>query len=284
MKQIQIRNLSHTDNTTLLNCFNISFSDYVIPFRLNLPQLETKLRTESVDKSISIGAFRGDQLIGFVLHGQRRIDDVQVAYNGGTGVIPEERGQKITRKMYEFILPILKQRGFEEVVLEVISTNTPAISSYDKIGFKEIRHLSCFKGKPLVRETNRHIRIEEVKAVHFDEVLQFGEIEPTWQNSKATILELGNAVRYFLAFNGDAIYGYCFLNNANHRILQIAVKKELRNGLIGSSLLHAIGHAIRGPISIINVDDGFRSTLDFFEKRDMKKTLGQLEMRLKIRY
>ncbi|MEM8927929.1 MAG: GNAT family N-acetyltransferase [Bacteroidota bacterium] len=265
----------------ILNCFNTAFSDYLIPLQLSLEQLETKLHTESIAKGISVGAFKENILIGFVLHGQRTIDGIPTAYNAGTGVIPKERGQGITQKMYEFIKPILKQRRFQEVYLETISTNTPAIISYEKIGFEAIRGLSCFKGKPNIPKVNKYIKIKEVKEVRFDALPQFGEIRPTWQNSKETILRMGTA-RYFLALKGDGICGYCILNHMNNRILQIAVKKEYRNGSIGTSLLNYLTNKISEPISIINVDDAFKPTLCFFEKRNMKKTLSQIEMKLKI--
>ncbi len=282
MKPILIRSLSQTGNKAILNCFNSAFSDYSIPLQLNLEQLETKLHTESIDKAISVGAFKENALIGFVLHGQRTHDGIPIAYNAGTGVIPTDRGQGITQKMYGFIKPILKERKFKEVFLEVISTNTAAIVSYKKIGFKERQRLSCFKGVPHIPEVNKDISIKEVKGVNFEVLQEFGEIRPTWQNSKETILRMGNSARYFLAFMGDDICGHCILNAKNNRILQIAVKKEFRHQWIGTSLLNTISSKMHEPISIINVDDGFKSTLHFFEKRNMKKTLGQIEMKLEI--
>ncbi|MEO0570497.1 MAG: GNAT family N-acetyltransferase [Bacteroidota bacterium] len=284
MEQIEIRNLSQTGNEEILNSFNTAFSDYSVPLQLDLEQLEFKLYSESVDTSISVGAFKENKLVGFVLHGNRKIKGVPVAYNAGTGVIPKERGERLTQRMYQFIRPILKREGFKTVFLEVISTNTPAIISYKKIGFKEIRPLSCYKGEPHIPKINEGITIKEIHEISFDSLQKLGELQPTWQNSRETILKMGDSVRNFLAFKDNYILGYCILNSKNNRILQMAVRNEFRNRLIGTSLLNHIKHKVSEPISIINIDARSTPTLHFFEKRNMNKTLGQIEMKLEIVY
>ena len=90
---INFDNLSEINNKDILDCFNLSFSDYSIPFKLNLEQLENKLRNENINKDISVGAFNKNKLVGFVLHGDRIKDRNRIAYNAGTGVIPTQRGQ-----------------------------------------------------------------------------------------------------------------------------------------------------------------------------------------------
>ena len=122
----------------------------------------------------------------------------------------------------------------------------------------------------------------EVPVIDFDGFPLFGEVRPTWQNSEETILNMGSSARYVLAYAGDEVCGYCILNQDNNRILQMAVKKEFRNRLVGSSLLNYIKAKISGPISIINVDNKHKSTLHFLENRNMRKTLSQIEMKLEI--
>ena len=282
MAQFEINNLSQISNEDILACFNTAFSDYSIPFRLNMTQLETKLYSESIDKSISVGAFMGKKLIGFILHGKRMVHGVQVAYNAGTGVIPQERGHGLTKRMYDYAKPILTQNGFDHVLLEVITTNDKAIWVYKRIGFKELRCLSCFKGDPLVTTINKAVKIQEVSQLNFSEFAVFGEIKPTWQNSNDTILLLKNDVCFFLGYLEGKICGYGIVNSKSNRILQLAVKKECRNELIGSSLLKYFKSNFSGPMSIINVDDNYKSTLDFFTNRNMKKTISQFEMKLTL--
>jgi len=279
---MNFQNLRKIENEEILDCFNLSFSDYSIPFKLSLKQFEAKLRTENINKDISIGTFNEKKLVGFVLHGDRNKGENRVAYNAGTGVIPTERGQNITRRMYDYIIPTLKANKFSEVVLEVISDNLPAIKSYEAIGFNLTRGLSCFKGEPFIKRKNNEIKIKQLTKVNFDELSKIGEINPTWQNCKETISNLGDNALYFLAFMGEKLCGYCILNTSNNRILQIAVKKQMRNKLIGSTILQFVKSKVSAPISIINIDSRFEETLKFFESRNLQKTLTQNEMKLEI--
>ncbi|MEZ5059203.1 MAG: GNAT family N-acetyltransferase [Saprospiraceae bacterium] len=281
---LQITTLSSTPTQTILDSFNLAFSDYSIPMKLSLDQLEAKMDTEDVNKEISVGAFRDGKLVGFVLHGQRTVGNIKRAYNAGTGVIPEERGQGLTKRMYDFILPKLKEDGFGEVMLEVISNNIPAIKSYEGIGFKKVREIVCFRGEIDIKSFNQEVKIKQVEAPNFDELEEIGEIEPTWQNSKETILNIGKNALCFLAFFDDKVCGFAIVNSSSNRLLQIAVKQEKRNQGIGSALLNHIKDQVSPTISIINIDSRFESTLDFFERRNLGRFLVQREMGLVFRF
>jgi len=279
---INIQNLSKVNNDEILECFNHSFSDYSIPFRLDLNQLEHKLNAESINKEISIGAFKENRLVGFVLHGERGNGESRIAYNAGTGVRPIERGQKLTRKMYDYIIPILQAKNFESVDLEVISNNFPAIKSYETIGFKHIRDLNCYKAELNSEKINNMVSVKEANQINLSELSNFGEIKPSWQNANKTIFNLGKQTKNILAYYQNEICGYCVLNSNNNRILQIAVKKQMRKKGVGSSILNYINHNISSSISIINVDSRYDETLNFFERNNFAMTLRQKEMKVKI--
>lgn len=281
---IEFKQLSHTSDTEILDCFNEAFSDYFIPFRFNLQQLKTKLQSESINKEISVGAFRNNRLIGLILHGERQLGNHKTAYNACTGVIPKERGQALTKRMYHYIMPVLETKKINEVVLEVISNNLPAITSYKKIGFKTTRRLHCFKGELITKELNKEIKIQTAGQIDFKVLTGFGEIQPTWQNAAATIVNLGEAIIYLLAYKGTHLCGYCMLNSQNNRILQIAVKKELRNKGIGSTLLHYIKNHISTAVSINNIDSSSEAALHFFESNNLSNFLTQEEMKLEINH
>jgi ribosomal protein S18 acetylase RimI-like enzyme len=279
---INFGNLSDTDNQTILNCFNHAFSDYSVPFKLNIEQLETKLFTENINKEFSVGAFRENILVGFILHGDRVIGGKRIGYNGGTGVIPEERGNGLTVKMYEYILPMFKSNGFNKVILEVISTNAPAIKCYEKIGFVISRNLDCFKGQIHTGEINRDIRIVQDSKINLKVLSQFGEIKPTWQNANETISTMAKSAKRLLAYVGEELVGFCILNSDNNRILQIAVKRRERHKYVGSTLLEYIRKNISTVSSIINVDTNYEETLNFFGSKNLIKSLSQYEMELKL--
>lgn len=279
---INIKTLSNTDNSEILDCFNLSFSDYSIPFKLNIQQLEMKIMMEDINKEISVGAFRENTMIGFVLHGNRIVDSQKSAYNAGTGVIPNERGHALTYRMYEFILPILKNKEFDEIILEVISNNEPAIKSYNRIGFVANRNLDCFKGELRINEINKEIKINEDSNPNLEILEKFGQIRPTWQNSIKSIHNLGKSARTIVAHFENKIVGYCTLNLTNDRILQIAVNEKYRNMKIGKTLLRYIQSDISKNTSIINIDSSSEITTKFFSKNNFTKLLTQVEMKLRI--
>ncbi|MEJ2113072.1 MAG: GNAT family N-acetyltransferase, partial [Flavobacteriaceae bacterium] len=102
---MEIRTLAGIDNIKILTVFNESFSDYFVPFRLTEDQLKSKIIADKIDLELSVGVFENGKLIGFILNGFDFINNQNVVYNGGTGVIPEKRGLGLTKQMYIFNLP-----------------------------------------------------------------------------------------------------------------------------------------------------------------------------------
>ena len=258
---IQFKTLSEVTSIEFRDCFNHAFSDYSVPFQLTLEQVESNFKTYSTQKALSVGAFRENKLVGFVLHGSRVVGGKKVAYNGGTGVIPEERGAAMTTRMYDFILPTFKAENYDKINLEVISTNTPAIKSYRKIGFIPVRNLDCFKGELSIETINESIRLEDQANHKVEELRLLGEVKPTWQSEDISIYNLGQTARQILAFAGEELVGYCILNMEKNRILQMAVKEGFRNKKVGSTILDHIQRQITKEISIINVDASADSTI-----------------------
>ncbi len=279
---IQFRTLSDTTSTEFRDCFNHAFSDYSVPFQLTLEQVESNFKTYSTNMALSVGAFRDDNLVGFVLHGSRVVDGKKVAYNGGTGVIPEERGAALTTRMYDYILPTLRAENYDKVNLEVFTTNTPAIKSYKKIGYVPVRNLDCFSGELSIDTINENIRIEDHGRLKVENLSALGTVQPTWQCATTSISNLGEKARQVLAYAGEELVGYCILNVGRNRIVQIAVKQEHRNKKIGSTILDFVKRNITNELSIINVDASAETTIKFLEKRNLKKTISQIDMVLKL--
>ena len=138
--------LQSTPTSTLLHTFNTAFADYYLPFHLTEAQLLAKMRADKNSPALSVGAFDGDRLVGFMLHGVDTVNGRRTVYNGGTGVLPEYRGQGLTAQMYAQAIPVLKAKGIDRVILEVISQNVPAIKSYERSGSQALREVACFKG------------------------------------------------------------------------------------------------------------------------------------------
>ncbi|MCH2231544.1 MAG: GNAT family N-acetyltransferase [Crocinitomicaceae bacterium] len=279
---MKIRNLKGISITQILDVFNASFSDYFVPFILTKEQLNSKIASDNIDFELSVGAFENKKLIAFILHGTDIIDNVSIAYNGGTGVIPAKRGLGLTKSMYQFILPILEKRRISKITLEVISKNTAAIKSYEKIGFMTTRTLACFKGSFDPIKTNEEFVIKELIDYPWDVLQSFWDIQTTWQNSRNVINKLITCNHALGAYKDDALVGYVIHSPISKRIQQIAIHKNFRRRGIAKQLLTGITTKYGKDLFIVNVDKKSTNTINFFRSIGLDNYIDQLEMELTL--
>ncbi|WP_242135440.1 GNAT family N-acetyltransferase [Aestuariivivens marinum] len=279
---MEIRSLEGIDNKDILNVFNESFSDYFVPLKLTSKQLTSKMIADKTDLQLSVGVFENQKLIAFILHGFDTINNQKVVYNGGTGVIPEKRGSGLTKRMYSFNLPILKKKGIDKIILEVIAKNTQAIKSYEKSGFKTVRELVCYKGEFIPNKTNEEVVIKELQTYPWKIMESFWDINPTWQNSKKVMTKLRTENTALGAYLKKQFVGYIIYNPETKRVQQIATHKDFRKKGIASSLINELAKKHGNTFSIINVDKKAESVTNFFDSIGFKNDLQQLEMELKI--
>src|SRR5690606_11050066 len=128
---MKIQTLRAATTAEIAETFNLAFSDYLVPIHLSETDLKAKMVAENTKLDYSAGVFSDGKLVGFILIGI----DGDTAYNGGTGVVAAYRGQNLTRKMYDFLFPILSEKGIVNHHLEVITENKKALPVYQKIGF-----------------------------------------------------------------------------------------------------------------------------------------------------
>src|SRR5438128_8634191 len=126
------RFLNETYFSKLYEAFIHAFSDYVIPFALTEAQFRNHIILNAVDLDSTIGCVEGEKLIGFSLNGFGKWNGKSTVYDAGTGVIPDFKRQGVSKKMFDLMLPIFKEKGIEQYLLEVVTNNTPAISLYEK--------------------------------------------------------------------------------------------------------------------------------------------------------
>ncbi|WP_298903561.1 GNAT family N-acetyltransferase [uncultured Psychroserpens sp.] len=275
--------LKNISTSQLLATFNLAFSDYFIPFRLTLEQLQYKLLADHTDLNISVGAFDKDKLVGFICHGIQTVGTSKLVYNGGTGVIPEKRGHGLTARMYDFIIPVLKEKNVDAIVLEVISTNTQAIKSYEKVGFKTKRMLHCYKGNVTISKVSNAVEIRELLYYDWELMESFWDSTPTWQNAPHVLNKLKSNNHIFGAFINKTLVGYVIYNAQSKRLQQIAVNARFRRQNIASSIILHISKTFSPDLSIINVDEQSKSTNTFLQTIGLKHHLSQLEMRLDLK-
>lgn len=277
---MNITTLENTGIEKITDTFNLSFSDYLIPFHLTPEQLLSKMKTDKVVPGYSVGVFEGEDMIAFILHGADIINGRRVIYNGGTGVIPERRGQGLTKQMYDYILPSLRTEGMDYLVLEAISGNIQAIKSYRKSGFEVARGLRCYKG--LITPEDQSDRVVVNKLERYDWMLMqsFWDFVPTWQNSANILDELIESNISLGAYIKGRLAGYLIYNPASRRIQQLAVDKNFRRMKVASSLISVIVKEYGNDLSMINVDEDSGPMDSFLIKTGFDHFLNQVEMKL----
>jgi len=279
---MEINTLKGIETKDILNVFNESFSDYFIPFQLTEKQLDSKMLADKVNLNLSVGVFENGKLIAFILNGFDKINNEKIIYNGGTGVIPKKRGSGLTKQMYHFILPVLKEKGINKLFLEVITENIQAIKSYEKSDYKIARELLCYKGEISISNINDTLEIKKLQDYNWSLMQSFWDISPTWQNSNNIVNELRNTNISLGGYIENQLVGYIIYNPNNKRLQQIAISKNFRRQKIASTLIWKLIEEHGSALSIINVDKSSKPVNTFLLKIGLEKNLEQLEMKLEL--
>jgi ribosomal protein S18 acetylase RimI-like enzyme len=281
---VEIKFLSNEQFDQVYRTFVDSFSNYFVRFYPPTSiQFKNDLQRDGVDLSRSVGAWDNGRLAGFSLNGFGQVSGEPSAFVANTGVLPEYRQQRVAISMFEWMFPVLKDQGCRQMILEVISTNTPAIRLYEKLGFKHERDLICFqqasKSGPRIRESPqieiRHLeRIDTLFA-------SFWDAEPSWQNSLEAIKLAVDKNRTYGAFKNDELVGYVVVSIQNGGISQLAVRPDRRRIGIGSELFRrARGSVPLGTnLRMINVDASLDNLRGLLENFGLRPSITQLEMK-----
>lgn len=279
---MKIKPLTGTGTTTILTAFNEAFSDYVVPLKLTEEQLAGKFRRENINLELSVGAYDRDQLTGFILHGLETRQNGVAAYNAATGVIPSHRGQRLTHRLYEAILPMLQAKGVKAVTLEVITTNTPALKIYQAMGFHISRRLLCYKGKVEFGDAPGSGNVHVLEQIDWDLLKLFWDWEPTWQHAAPAIGRMGGQMITIGYITAGQVVGYACYDPVAHRIAQVAVKPDCRRQGVATALFAYLSARYGPDMSFINVDAAAAETQAFIRKAGLREFIQQYEMVLQL--
>lgn len=275
-----IQTIPDIDPEVLVQSFNEAFAEYFVPVQVTAFQMRDKLLNDGIDLSISVGVFNQGRLVGFILHGSGVVDGLKTVYNAGTGVLPSHRGRGLSRRMYEFVLPLLKKQGYELSVLEAITENVPAIKVYESVGFERTRAVHCFRGN-IHQQSGREgaWKITAIRLPESEAVQKWWDWQPTWQNSWAAACRMVEQFRTIGAFRGEQLIGYLNYHPRKGRIQQIAVHPQCRRQGVATSLVAQASRDCAVPMSVINIDEKAEADLAFFLSIGMEELLGQYEMK-----
>jgi ribosomal protein S18 acetylase RimI-like enzyme len=144
-QDIEIRRLSNCSFAEALKVWNEGFLGYFVDMTLTLDDYLARLQREGLSPECSLMAFVADRPAGFLLSGLRMNGDEKVAWNGGTGVVPEFRHTGVGKTLLSATLNLYRELDVEVASLEAISENHNAISLYQKFGYEVVDRLVSLK-------------------------------------------------------------------------------------------------------------------------------------------
>lgn len=277
------RTLNNVSIETLHEAFQNAFSDYQVEMNLPIETFKQMLQRRGYAPEISIGTFKDDRLVGFVLNGLRNLNGKTTVYDIGTGVIIDYRRQGVTSNMLLNVKEVLKQNQIEQYLLEVIQSNTSALQLYKKEGFKIRRNFSCFKIDKKSYAPVKNHKVEHTDQMAWEQLREFWDFEPSWQNSIDSVNAVSKEFLYSIVHYDNTIAGYGIINKKTGDIPQIAVKKVYRGKGIGRSIVtDLIENTESQKINALNVDDESKCMKDFLIKLGFEPIVSQYEMLLHI--
>ena len=282
---IRYRFLNNTPVNTLHHAFLGAFADYQVDMRMALEDFEFRLRRDGVDTSISVGAFDHDQLVGFCLNGSGTWQGEPTVYDAGTGVLAQHRGKGIAAEMFRFMNPQLKERGFSRYLLEVLTSNEPAVNLYRRLGFTETRRLAVFRAP--TRPVFNTDAIAEIRRVEVPDWQMYQTVwtgYPSWQNSIEAVQRVVDTTATLECHLDHRCVGYGVVSKPSGQLIQLAVDASYRRRGLASKLLDALQDCVTNSASIKvnNVDENLKDATAFFEAVGFRLVLEQYEMILNL--
>ena len=272
--------LAGTPLQQILEAFNESFSDYVVPFQLTASSLDLKIRHEGIDLSRSYGAFDGSRLCALMLQAVGSPFGQPEVFNGGTGVLPAYRGRGLAYRLYEHSIRMLADVPLHR--LEVIKENAPAVRLYQSLGFKSLRQMCAWKGQVQAEPSGFSIKPLQPGAGLMRPGWKLSR--PTWQNSLEAVMRTAESHITLGAWREGQLLGWGVVYPQTGLLRLLAVAPGARRQGVGRSLLAALGaHCPEQSIRINYVDEQDAESIGFLEALGFNRFLDSLEMLLDSR-
>lgn len=268
---MEIRSLVGVSWDVLAAAFNAAFSDYAVAMAMTPAALAHMQIRRGYVAGDSFGAYQDGALIGFVL----TCRDGDRIYNSGTGVVPAHRRGGVAAALVDAVISGVSATRY---VLEVLESNTRAIALYQSAGFAIARRLQCWTfaasgaGASSV-PTDLPTDLPDGEAVDIAAIAAHADIEPSWQNSPAS---LGRAPEPYVVI-GDAHGGAVVFPESGDLPL-LAVARDSRRRGHGRRLLVAAAARASRPLRILNLDDRATGIAAFLAAAGAVPLVYQLEM------
>ena len=277
--------LASIDKSQIYRCFMEAFADYEMDASgTKEDTMLLRMSKNSVDFDVSPGAYDGDRLVGFTMIGIDKLDGPLTAFDAGTGVIPDFRGQGLAKRMFDHALPELQARGVKRVLLEVLQRNEPAIKAYQKSGFEITREFRCFVAETASLRnlpSSEELDVRLINVATFEGLIPEAEWTPSFENRFTAHLAIPDHVTFFGAYDGHECVGVIAYCQALNWLLSLLVKRSHRRRGVGQSLIRHLGTMMpeaTTKLAALNVDGQDTGMQAFLEAVGFSHLIDQYEM------
>jgi len=263
---------------------NRAYANYYVPMHVTAEQMAAMDRFYDVDLGRSVVALAGRAAVGMALLCIRG----RAGWITGVGVTPEHRRHGVGRELIGRLIAQARDAGLHEILLEVITQNTPAWRLYAEAGFAPTRELLIWRRSsesdalPIPEERLAQADARGLLA-HFE---SWHSQPVTWQRAAPTLARMAEAGRlkgYRLDWRGAAA-AYCLVSGHDDALSLMDVGIDPATGITtpGRILLQALAHLHWGralTISNVPADDPLNRVLAALR---FLVTVRQIEMRLAL--
>lgn len=274
------QSLENIEISNIHEAFLNAFSDYVVPMKISLAQFQRLLLRRGYQAKNSVGVFQDDQLVGFVLTSTRQWQSTPTTYVIGLGLSPEHRGHGLAKALMQQAT-LHNELHTQQFLLEVITSNQPALKLYQSLGYQIGRELLCFSilKTDLTLSSANHIAIEISQHAPDYDLSNFWDKHTSWQYSKDTLATEPDHFIYATAYIDQNLVGYGVIDPISGDIYQLAVHPDHRRQGIASSILSTLCQQTESPkIGCSNIDANNHSMIAFLQKQQFKLVISQYEM------
>lgn len=217
---ISFKRLSECTFAEAVDLWNRGFEGYYFPMTTNAFSFVQRMGNEGLSPDLSVVAVKDGQIIGFVLNGTRVINGKKVAWNGGTGVVPEYRHQGVGKALMKEVFDVYQSEGVAVATLEAISANVNAINLYEQMGYEVVDQLHFYYHTEPLRVIDSGVDLSVgpnyfiKKGVPHDvQLLSFYRAEVAWQTQWVSVRD------------GESL----IVTDGNHDPVGYALYKRTRN-------------------------------------------------------
>ena len=282
--EFDIRLLQPEDFSQMYRTFIDAFSIYPVKMDLTKEMFRERIEEKvNISYDHSVGVFHGEKLIGFIFNSISEYEGIKTAYNGGTGVLMEYWGKGLTKKMYDFILLVLKNENVSRCILEVITTNVNAIKAYQKTGFVKKKSFNCFKLKESLKSNAKvpNLKIEKSSAGDLSEYGHIDSTSPSMMDSSNMLIHNLKNETCLEAKIGMELVGFIIFQHKTGRISQLGVKNAFRRKGIGRILMAGAHDLSQNKgLTVLNVQDNNRAVISFLTSIGFVNEIDQYEMEM----